>query len=41
MLAVECSPDGKWTRETAAGKCVKFVGSGGSVRDCRAEKREW
>lgn len=40
MLAVECSPDGKWTRESA-GKCVKFVGSGGSVRDCRAEKRVW
>ena len=41
MLAVESSPDGKWTRESAAGKCVKFVGSGGSVRDCRAEKRVW
>ena len=41
MLAVECSLGGKWTRETAGGKCVKVVGSGGSVRDCSAEKRKW
>jgi hypothetical protein len=41
MLGTECSPGGKWIRETAAGKCVRSAGSGGSVRDCSAEKREW
>ena len=41
MLAVECSLGGKWARKTAGAKCEKFVGSGGSVRECSAEKREW